>query len=238
MLRRVHEHGNPAVILYVSDYDDAGQNMPVQVSRHCQFAAWELEELAYEVAPEIRVDSVALTADLVEELDLPPIPGTSKREIDALEALYPGKLEEVLAERVEELQDRTLRRRVLHAERSAREAVEGEIKGVLEDHEARLEEIRQEAQGIVSRYRRYYEILGEQVAQRYEKLSQRYERHVEELRSEHEDIKRQVREGVEGLEVDLPELPEPENGLPERDWLYNSRRHFLDQTDRLRDFKP
>jgi hypothetical protein len=77
MLRRVQEHGKPAVILYISDYDAAGQNMPVQVSRHCQFAAWELEELAYEEAPEIRVDSVALTAELVEELNLPPIPGRS-----------------------------------------------------------------------------------------------------------------------------------------------------------------
>lgn len=234
MLRRVAEHEKPAVILYISDYDDAGQNMPVQVGRHSQFAAWELEDVAGEVAPEVIVDSAALTAELVEELDLPPIPGTTKREIDALEALHPGRLSRILRDRIAELQDSGLHRRVRRAEYEAQMEVQGRLDEITESHEERIGEIQQEAREVVERYQRYYQILGEKVAQRYENLAQRYERHMSELREELNEIEETLGQEIEELDVDLPEIPEPETNLPERDWLFDSRRDFWEQTIRFR----
>jgi hypothetical protein len=142
-----------------------------------------------------------------------------------------------LSERVKELQDGDLEDRVRHAGHAAGETVEKKIWEVMDEHAARIEEIREETREMVSRYQRYYEILGEKIAQKYERLSQRYERHMEELRSEYEDIEQQIIEEINSLEVELPPLPEAENGLPARDWLYDSCRDFLDQTDRLRDSK-
>jgi hypothetical protein len=70
MLRRLEASGKPGKILYVSDFDPAGQAMPVSVARQAQFACWELEELACEVAPHVKVDNVVLTREQIERLDV------------------------------------------------------------------------------------------------------------------------------------------------------------------------
>ncbi len=92
----------PAVALYFSDFDPAGWQMPVSVSRKLQ----ALRTLRH---PDLRiaVHPVALTLDQVRELHLPstPLKATEKRadkwrarmgheqtEIDALAALRPGEL--------------------------------------------------------------------------------------------------------------------------------------------------
>jgi len=234
MLKRVADHGKPARILYVSDFDDAGNNMPVQVGRHSQFSAWELEELAYSEAPDIMIDDIALTAEQVEELNLPPIPGTDKREIDALEALHPGKLREYVTNRVKELLDPDLEDRVGQAEEDARQAVKNELDAIMDEHRERLEEIRVETQEIVNRYNRFYRILGEKVADRYQKLQDRYERHVVGLREDLEREQEEIREAIESLDIDLPAIPEGEVDTPRDGWLFDSEREFLDQTIRFR----
>jgi gas vesicle protein len=236
MLRRTADHGKPVRILYVSDYDDAGQNMPVQVGRHSQFACWELAEVAKEVAPEIMVDNAALTKEQIDRLDLPPIPGTNKTEIDALEALHPGELRRILAERIEELQDPDLGQKIQDTKAEAQESVRDQVNSIMEEHREKLEEIQREAEEVVDRYRRYYRMLGEKMAERYRKLGERYERHIADLKEEAEQEHGEIENALESLEVDLPELPEAEvNGAEDTDrWLFDSRRDFLDQTLRFR----
>ena len=233
MLRRLADHRKPGRILYVSDYDDAGQNMPIQVARHSQFNCWELTEVAKEVAPEIMVDNAALTQEQIDRLQLPSFVGTNKTEIDALEALHHGELERILSERIEELQDPDLRRKVATVRGEAEEAVRDEVNAVMEEHRGRIEEIEREAREVVDRYRVYYRMLGEKMAHRYTKLGARYERHIAHLKEEAEQEHAEIEEALENLEVDLPELPEAEvediNG-----WLFDSRRDFLNQTRRFR----
>jgi len=233
MLKRLAEYGKPGRILYVSDFDDAGQNMPIQVARHSQFSCWELTEVAREVAPEIMVDNAALTAEQIERLNLPSFAGTNKTEIDALEALHPGELRRILTERIEELQDLRLETKVAGAGREASEAVREKVDAVMEEHRGRLEEIQREAQEVVDRYRSYYRLLGEQMSDRYERLGERYERHIADLKEAAEREHADIEEALENLEVDLPELPEAE--VKETDgWLFDSRRDFLEQTQRFR----
>jgi hypothetical protein len=233
MLRRLADHEKPGRILYVSDFDKAGQNMPIQVARHSQFSCWELAEVAHEVAPEIMVDNAALTEEQVVRLNLPPIPGTTKREIDALEALHPGELERMLARRIEELQDPDLEQEIQAAREEAHGVVHDEINSIMEEHRERLQEIQQEAQVVVDRYRHYYRVLGEKMEERYRRLGERYERHIADLREEAEEQHAEIEEALESLEVDLPDLPEAE--VEDADgWLYDSRRNFLDQTRRFR----
>jgi seryl-tRNA synthetase len=97
-----------------------------------------------------------------------------------------------------------------------------------------LEEIRSAAQEVVDRYNRVYRILGRTVADRYEKLQRRYERHVAELREALEQEQDEIREAIENVGVELPEIPEAEVETERDGWLFDSERGFLEQTIRFR----
>lgn len=50
-----------------------------------------------------------------------------------------------------------------------------------------------------------------------------------------EVVEEEVRQAIEELDVDLPELPEGEaDENAEREWLYNSEREFMEQTVHFR----
>src|SRR5207245_5643701 len=104
--------------LPISDFDPAGQSMPVAVSRKLEYfvrrSGLELD---------VRVFPVVLTLDQVQYYRLPrtPIKETERRrlgfelrhgegavELDALEALYPGELTSVLSQYIEEYYDASL----------------------------------------------------------------------------------------------------------------------------------
>src|SRR5207244_12427132 len=99
-------------ILYVSDFDPAGQSMPVAVARKIEYF---VRTLGLDV--DVRVFPVVLTLDQIQYYRLPrtPIKETERRrtgfesrhgegavELDALEALYPGELTSVLSQYIEE----------------------------------------------------------------------------------------------------------------------------------------
>jgi hypothetical protein len=224
--------------------------MPISVARHCQFACWELEEVAGEIAPSIRIDNVAVTREQVQELGIPRIPikendlrkaqfelthGKGAVEVDALEAVHPGKLQEVLVERIEELRDAELEDRVAETRAEAIAAVREAINEVEEAHRLELEDIAERARAIEERYRAFYRILGEEVAERYRRLERRFDRHIEPLQHELETVAAAVRQDLEDLEVGLPELPEGEaDEDDERVWLFDSGRDFVEQTKLFR----
>jgi hypothetical protein len=89
---------------------------------------------------------------------------------------------------------------------------------------------------IVERYEPLYEQLGSEVSGRYGKLAARFQRHVAPLREEVEVIQDQVRQAVDDLDVDLPDLPEGEAYEDEdQGWLFDSERGFLEQTEHFRE---
>ena len=69
LLRRAEQHGRAAHILYVSDFDPAGDSMPVAVARQAEFWADRLG-----ISQRITVQPVALTRAQVRGHALPPIP--------------------------------------------------------------------------------------------------------------------------------------------------------------------
>jgi hypothetical protein len=114
--------GLPVRILYLSDFDPAGQNMPVSVARKIEF---ELRKR--NLALDIQLIPIALTHDQTVELRLPRIPikesdmrgarfeerfGEGATELDALEALHPGRLENMLVAAIERFYDKRLQRRI------------------------------------------------------------------------------------------------------------------------------
>jgi hypothetical protein len=119
------EDGRPMVVLYFSDSDPSGWNMPIEVGR-------KLQAFQVNLYPGLRFRQyrAALTPAQVREHDLPsaPLKGTEKRadrwraamgieqtEIDALATLRPELLDRIARDALDPFYDWTLDRRVMEA---------------------------------------------------------------------------------------------------------------------------
>jgi len=253
VLKRLENMGKKVVILYLSDHDPAGEDMPPAIARQFQFRCWEFEEIAEEVAPSILVDKVAVTPKQKMEWGLPGVPVKATHsatprfealhgpdagvEIDALEAIYPGRLASILEKRIKEFRDDRLARRFREAHFEAQSRVETALEEIEEDYTQRVEDIQRRLQVIAQRYEGVYEQLGDIVRERYDRLAERYGRHVAPLREELQEIQEEIERDLEELEVELPELPEPEIDPDREKFLFDSERGFIEQTARLRAVK-
>jgi hypothetical protein len=140
--RRAVEDGRPAVVFYFSDFDPAGRQMPISLSRKLQ----ALRDLEYP-GLDVEVHAVALTLDQVRELDLPSTPlkdtepraeawraamGHEQTEIDALLALHPGMVDQLAREAVAPFWDEAFAARLA----ATRQALEQEAQRRLMAHPA------------------------------------------------------------------------------------------------------
>jgi hypothetical protein len=235
MFRRVRDTGKPTRILYASDFDPAGMGMPVQVGRQTQFAFWQLKQLAdEEEAANVKLEPIALTQEQVVEWRIPRKPikdedlrkgywedrfGEGAAEIDALEARHPGRLGGIVRERIEELQDPTLRHRVEEAEEEADQRVAEAVNEVVERHRTAARETVNEFNEIAERYR-----------ERLEALSAQFEDEVGELRERLSEQEAAFVSELEDVGVNLPELPVGEPPAETDDWMFDSDRDFVEQT--------
>jgi hypothetical protein len=146
--------GRPVRILYISDFDPAGQSMPLTVAR-------KIEHLIYRrgLDLDIQVRVVALTREQVIEYEIPSIPlketerraadfheqhGGLAAELDALEALHPGGLRRILVEEIERYCDPDL---VAATEAAAEEfasELESITEAVHEEHREQLDELEED----------------------------------------------------------------------------------------------
>src|SRR5262249_25293716 len=139
--RDAAEDGRPLVLFTISDCDPAGYQMPISISRKLQaFRDLLFPKLKFEVVP------VALTPEQVRELDLPSTPlkegekradrwveafGIQQTEVDALLALRPDALREIVETAFIPYFDDTLEDRVEAAEAAwmeqAQQAIDAQI---------------------------------------------------------------------------------------------------------------
>src|SRR5256714_4512701 len=219
LAHRLQEANKPARIFYVSDFDPAGQSMPVAVSRKMEYF---LRTLGLEV--DVRLFPVILTAEQVRYFHLPrtPIKETERRrvgfeerygegavELDALEALYPGKLAEVLRQHMDSYYDSDLHERVQMAEAVLRADLDTVADGVLGSYESDVEALHLE-----------HERLRREFAGRMEDYGRR-------LSALWQAIRDHLRANMPHLE-DYP-VPEAEQAWEIGDGLFNSERDYLSQ---------
>jgi len=142
LAERAAADGRPTVVLYFSDFDPAGWQMPISVARKLQ----ALRTLRH---PDLKVEMhrVALRLDQVRQFDLPstPLKPTEKRasrwrqimgheqtEIDALAALRPDDLRQIALDAVAPFFDFTLAARC----EAARQVWLTEAQAKIADHPA------------------------------------------------------------------------------------------------------
>ena len=229
LLRRVRAADKPARILYISDFDPAGDGMPVAVARQIEY--WLPE---YAPGADVKLTPLALTRAQVTAYRLPRIPvkdsdrrkagfeqryGEGAVELDALEALHPGALANIVREMVEPYRDMTLSWRLEEAEREAREAMVEAWTEATAPCRADLEHLEAETRAILARH---------QGALR--RLQAALEADLAPVRERLKSVWLAVQEARDEVEMALPERPEPETRLPdEGDWLFDSGRDYVEQ---------
>jgi len=140
LVDRVKASGKPARIFYISDFDPAGQNMPVAAARKIQYVLYK-EKLDLD----IKLQTIALTEEQCKRYQLPRIPikdsekrragfeerfGEGATELDALEAVHPGELSKLVTSVIETYFDYSIAYDCREAERAARQRWEEALKEV------------------------------------------------------------------------------------------------------------
>jgi excisionase family DNA binding protein len=135
---RAASDGRPLVVLYFSDFDPSGYNMPPSVARKLQ----ALRTLRGHDALQIQVHAVALTYEQVSRLDLPStmLKETESRagawmaawnheqtEVDALAQLQPDVLRQIALDAIKPFFDETLDSRRSEAANRYRQQVKAEL---------------------------------------------------------------------------------------------------------------
>lgn len=210
--------GKPMRILYVSDFDPAGRSMPVAVSRKIEHKLHITDCEA-----DIELEPIVLLPEQCEEFSLPrtPIKETERRavkfedrfgsgatELDALEALHPGALEETITAHVSRYIDPTLARRVARAESEIHQSIE-----IIEEQ------------------------ARERHADAIDRLSEQYNEIVKQLsglENEALGLRRQMEEELdaERPQVGRDDIPKPRPADPIPEPLFSSRRDYFGQLDR------
>lgn len=216
---RVARLEKPCRVLYISDYDAAGRNMPKQMARHMEF--WSER---YGTDYDIRVEPIVMTAE--QARNYPAAPDSGAVELDAMEELDPGLLARIVRENVAQFRDFDLSHKVHVNAREAQRVVDEAVEKAIAEELAAVEEVKGEAEEIYERYRA-----------RLEELAGELEEELEPLDDRLETLQQAVREKLEALEPDLPPLPEGELEEEPEDygWLFDSRRDYREQLDYYND---
>jgi hypothetical protein len=248
---RARESGQPVIILYVSDFDPQGENMPCAVARKIEF---DLRKLAEDLNVQVR--AVALTHEQCVQYALPRIPlkdterrapgwearyGEGQTELDALEAIHPGMLERILRHEIERYRDPTLVARmgqatreferdlgVINTEIRARHAAEiDEVRAAERTAEEEVNQLQAEAERIIDRLREQEERALAPIRERMSEL-------VTGLRDLAQPVIKTMRRELEeeAPDPDTYDWPEAKEPDEDDDPLYHSRRGYLEQLDR------
>ncbi len=227
-VERIRERGKPARIFYVSDFDPAGQSMPVAMARKIEFF---IRSQGLEDA-DVRVFPVVLTAAQVQRYRLPRTPikdsearaagfearyGSGAVELDALEALHPGELDRVLSRYLDRYYDTSLRWRVQEARSNL-------------EHELRATEFQVYAE---------HEDAIEQIRANYDALRQRIAEELAEQQGAIRDLWAVIQSKLEERQpdIELYQVPEAEEADELSDPLYDSSRDYREQLDNYKAFQ-
>lgn len=232
LARRLETANKPARIFYISDFDPAGQSMPVAVARKLEYFVRN-EGLNVDA----RLFPVVLTAEQVRRYDLPRIPvkdsdlrrdrferhhgtdasGNSAVELDALEALRPGELQRILIRYIESYYDVDLERRTRQRKQELIAELDRIKKQVLSRYADQIKKVREELEGIRTDFTPRMEAYSENLQQLWQDISA-------DMQDERPDVE------------DWP-MPEGNEGQEIGEGLYNTERDYLDQIDVYKQFQ-
>jgi hypothetical protein len=181
LVERAKSTGKKIRILYVSDFDPSGDNMPLAAARKMEF--WirtEYPDVGVQLRP------VVLTKQQCIEYQLPRTPikeddrrkeaweekhGEGATELDALEAIHPGVFARILTEEIERYYDDTLQERIDEVESETDERLDEINAEVHAEHETDIARFRAKHAAIVKELRARIKALNNDFRKRFQALS-------------------------------------------------------------------
>ena len=227
LVERAVQSGRPVRILYISDFDPAGQSMPVAVARKIQHRL-ALKNLDLD----IQVRPIALTHEQCKRYRLPRTPikdtelragvfeqqfGEGATELDALEALRLGELRRIIECEIDRYLDADLDDRV----NDTATEIENSIKQITRDVHA---EQRAKIKKLESEFK--------QIAREHSRKVMQWRKRAKPV---WHDIAKELR--ARAPDPDLIEWPEPTEGDEDDNPLFNSTRDYITQIDTYKQFQ-
>ena len=220
-------NGRPVRILYVSDFDPAGQSMPVAAARKIEFFL-----RSDGIDADVRLYPVVLSADQVRQYRLPrtPIKDTERRagrfeerygegavELDALEALHPGALRNIIRTEIERYFDADLDERVEKERRKL-------------EHDA--DRIRR---AIIERHRDELKRLGDE----YREISDEFADRIAKVQGEVSRLWEVIAEAMvdQAPNIDAYPVPDADEAFEPDAALFDSSRDYVDQISAYKAFQ-
>jgi hypothetical protein len=228
LIKRTQAADRPARVFYISDFDPAGDKMPQSVARQVEYWVGQ-----YEIDADIALTPLALTATQVEQFDLPRIPikdsdrraagfearrGEGAVELDALEALHPGELRELVRHAIEEFFDPDLEAAADLLAFTVDKDVGARWEAETADERAALAEIERQAAAV-------YESFGP----RMKALRDEAESDLEPLRERLAEVEARLWERWREFDPDLPDRAESDIEPDDSAWLFKSDRDYSTQ---------
>lgn len=220
-------NGKPVRILYVSDFDPAGQSIPCAVARKVEYFQ---RNKGYDA--DVKLFPVVLTVDQVISHRLPrtPIKDTEKRagkfedrhgsgavELDALEALYPGTLASILGTELKRYYDHSLSNRVRLAQEEFHYDLDTTQQAIIANHQSSIDALQNEYNQLHREFEARFRSYGERLQVLWQAI-------VDDLEQQAPDID------------DYP-IPEASLGRERAAALYDSQRNYVEQIEHYKAYQ-
>ncbi|MEB2678421.1 hypothetical protein [Bradyrhizobium japonicum] len=254
LVDRAIASGKPVRIGYISDFDPAGLGMPIAAAVKIDFFARKSG-----VDLDIRLEPLALTEAQCLQYQLPRTPikktenraagfearyGSGATELDALEALHPGVLREILVEFIDRYYDHDLDEEVEYAVEQYREELDGARSEIEQQFTEQLRSLNEDRERIAAAF----ELINGPAAADYRRaLAEAWRIYAEALergRSEIAEMEHRLIMQAESVlarmkaaldeavpDAELFDWPEPAEGDEDDDALYASTRDYVEQVD-------
>ena len=239
----------PVRILYISDFDPAGQSMPVAAARKIEFFAMERDL-------DIQLHPVVLTYDQCVEYELPRTPlketeiraarfearfGEGATELDALEALHPGELRRILVREIERFHDPDFADEWRGVRSEAQRTVSEIEAEIFERHAVATDALEQRRADLKALADEKLADLQRQADERLADLRPLAEELMADLRRQADQFMADVFAHnaaiTEDIEAEAPDADEFEWPKPAGGWddpLLDTTREYVEQVDRYK----
>lgn len=152
LVKRINEASKPCRVFYISDFDPAGNSMPAAMSRKIEFM---LDKYGFDF--DVKVKALVLTQEQIRKYRLPRTPiketerraasfedafGTGAVELDALEALHPNALAQIVRQAIRPYYSLEAERESRRKARALKQAVQEEIEAITARYEQEIEAVR------------------------------------------------------------------------------------------------
>ena len=238
-IERLNKADRNGQILYISDYDPSGYNMPSSISRKLEY----FYRNNY-TSHKINLEPVVLNHNQIKRFNLPTKPVKSRSdgrkiskswvgdvvELDALEAIHPGEFSKIIEYKILYFYDESLASRCIDVSVDFENYLFDKSQDVYNNYTSQMvglstkyNNIRGEWQAIQEEYTKLNAPLLKKIAEINGKL--------EAIEDEHKTISNSILADMESEHIELPDVPKTELKPYPKKQLFSSSRDYLNQLE-------